>query len=327
MKKNKETLQTAMDRRLSFLDELPSCRPALMQQIAQEEAPVMKKKISLGLVFALVLVSLSMIAVAAGLILSPRVSAARLADRALEKTYGVTEEMQTFFGREEEELPDGTFRVTYSGAGNLEAPLGTYTVLVKDGKAEASWSLDGRESAGGYEAEAWGPEQLKQMLEDSRDESRRKAYQKQADALYARLHPAGAEEAPSETPEETFEEYYERREGEKNGALAAKRLSEDEMIAIGREFIVTSFGLTDSQAARLELYTNSFEADENTWYESVNGKSCFLVEYLLDEESFTPEMAMDPDYVRQNSYYKVFVNAETGVIEQYEFNAGPGGEG
>ena len=45
--KNKETLQTAMDRRLSFLDERLSCRPALMQRIAQEEAPVMKKKISI----------------------------------------------------------------------------------------------------------------------------------------------------------------------------------------------------------------------------------------------------------------------------------------
>ena len=70
--KNKETLQAAMDRRLSFLDELPSCRPALMQRIAQEEAPVMKRKISVGLVFALVLVSLSVIALATGLILSPR---------------------------------------------------------------------------------------------------------------------------------------------------------------------------------------------------------------------------------------------------------------
>ena len=35
--KNKETLKAAMDRRLSFLDERPSCRPALMQRIAREE--------------------------------------------------------------------------------------------------------------------------------------------------------------------------------------------------------------------------------------------------------------------------------------------------
>ena len=68
--KNKETLQAVMDRRLSFLDGLPSCRPALMQRIAQEEAPVMKKKVSFVLVFALVLVSLSVVALAAGLILS-----------------------------------------------------------------------------------------------------------------------------------------------------------------------------------------------------------------------------------------------------------------
>ena len=54
--KNKESLQTAMDRRLSFLDELPSCHPALMQRIAQEEEPVMKKRLSLGLVIALVIV-------------------------------------------------------------------------------------------------------------------------------------------------------------------------------------------------------------------------------------------------------------------------------
>ncbi|MBP5726960.1 MAG: hypothetical protein J6Y48_07780, partial [Clostridia bacterium] len=58
MKTNKEPLRAAMDRRLSFLDELPSCRAALHRRIAQE-APVMKKKLSVGLVFALVLVLLA----------------------------------------------------------------------------------------------------------------------------------------------------------------------------------------------------------------------------------------------------------------------------
>ena len=105
--KNKETLKAAMDRRLSFLDDTPSCRPALMQRIVQEEEPVMKKKWSVGLVCALLILSLSVMAVAAGLILSPRVSATRMADQALEKTYGITDQLQTFFGREEKELPDG----------------------------------------------------------------------------------------------------------------------------------------------------------------------------------------------------------------------------
>ena len=326
--KNKETLQAAMDRRLSFLDELPSCRPALMQRIAQEEAPVMKRKISVGLVFALVLVSLSVIALATGLILSPRVSAARTADLALAEKYGITDELQSFFGREEEELPDGTVKVTYFGAGSLEATLGTYTVLVKDGKADISWSLEGKDTAGGYEAEAWGLEQLKQMAEDSHDEKLKAAFMDKSFEVYKQLHPDD-EEVPVEAPDpETFEEYHARREGEKSSALDATKLSEEDMIALGREFILSTYSLTDDQVARLELYTNSYETeDANHWYETVNGKPCFLVEYLMDEEDVTEEMLNDPNYYRMNSYFKVFVNVETGVIEQYEFSNGLGGIG
>ena len=326
--KNKETLQAAMDRRLSFLDELPSCRPALMQRIAQEEAPVMKRKISVGLVFALVLVSLSVIALATGLILSPRVSAARAADLALAEKYGITDELQSFFGREEEELPDGTVKVTYFGAGSLEATLGTYTVLVKDGKADISWSLEGKNTAGGYEAEAWGAEQLKQMAEDSHDEKLKAAFMDKSFEVYKQLHPDD-EEVPVEAPDpETFEEYHARREGEKSSALDATKLSEEDMIAIGREFILSTYSLTDSEVERLELYTNSYETeDANHWYETVNGKPCFLVEYLLDEEGVTEEMLNDPNYYRMNAYFKVFVNVETGVIEQYEFSNGLGGIG
>ena len=196
--KNKETLQAVMDRRLSFLDGLPSCRPALMQRIAQEEAPVMKKKVSFVLVFALVLVSLSVVALAAGLILSPRVTAAQLADRELEKAYGITYDMQTFFARAEEELEDGTFRVTYTGAGALEAPLGVYTVDVKDGKAKASWNLDGKDTSGGYDAEAWGLEQIAQMLTDSRAEDGTEAYIARAEQLWAENHPDEDLNAPSD---------------------------------------------------------------------------------------------------------------------------------
>ena len=288
----------------------------------------MKRKISVGLVFALVLVSLSVIALATGLILSPRVSAARTADLALAEKYGITDELQSFFGREEEELPDGTVKVTYFGAGSLEATLGTYTVLVKDGKADISWSLEGKNTAGGYEAEAWGLEQLKQMAEDSHDEKLKAAFMDKSFEIYKQLHPDD-EEVPVEAPDpETFEEYHARREGEKSSALDATKLSEEDMIAIGREFILSTYSLTDSEVERLELYTNSYETeDANHWYETVNGKPCFLVEYLLDEEGVTEEMLNDPNYYRMNSYFKVFVNVETGVIEQYEFSNGLGGIG
>lgn len=324
--KNKETLKAAMDRRLSFLDDTPSCRPALMRRIVQEEEPVMKKKWSVGLVCALLILSLSVMAVAAGLILSPRVSATRMADQALEKTYGITDQLQTFFGREEKELPDGALEVTYTGAGTLAAPLGTYTAVVRNGQAEVTWSYDGKDTAGGYEAEAWGLEQLKQMRTDSRKNPGQEAYLNRAEELYEKYGFAAKEAALAEAAEasaESPEEFAARRESEKSGAMNVRKLSEEEMIGIAREFIIETYGLTDEQVSLLELYTNSSPAEGNRWYESVNGKPCFEVEYLLDEN---PTAVEETGY-KMNAYFKVFINVETGAVEQYEYNSGVGGQG
>ena len=324
--KNKEMLKAAMDRRLSFLDDMPSCRPALMQRIVQEEEPVMKKKWSVGLVCALLILSLSVMAVAAGLILSPRVSVTRMADQALEKTYGITDQLQTFFGREEKELPDGALEVTYTGAGTLAAPLGTYTAVVRNGQAEVTWSYDGKDTAGGYEAEAWGLEQLKQMRTDSRKNPGQEAYLNRAEELYEKYGFAAKEAALAEAAEasaESPEEFAARRESEKSGAMNVRKLSEEEMIGIAREFIIETYGLTDEQVSLLELYTNSSPAEGNRWYESVNGKPCFEVEYLLDENP----MAVEETGYKMNAYFKVFINVETGAVEQYEYNSGVGGQG
>ena len=327
--KNKETLKSAMDRRLSMLDELPSCRPALMQRIAQEEAPVMKnKRISFAIVFALVLVSLSVIALAAGLLLSPRVSAAQLASRELEKTYGVTEDMQSFFLRQEEELADGTYRVTWSSGGSLDYVLGIYTVEVKDGKAAASWSLDGKDTKGGYEAEAWGPEQMTQMMAVSSDAAAIAEYLAKAETIAAKNGYVPEEGAPAtEEPEETYEEWYAKREANKNNALQAQKLTEEEMVEIAKGFIISNYELTEEQIGRLDLFTVLGAEDANAWYETVDGKPCFLVEYLLDKDDYTDELQLDPNYSRDNSYFKIYVNVETGVIEQYEYDAGVGGVG
>ena len=319
MKTNKETLQTVMDRRLSFLDDLPSCRAAVQARIAQEEEPVMKKKISLGFVFALVLVLLSVAALAAGLLLSPRASAARTADRAMEETRGITAEMMTFFGREETELQDGTVQVTYTGVGSMEYVLGTYTALVRDGRAEISWSHDGENLTGGYEAEAWGPEQLK-----SKEAMLGKA------AAIAEKHHSLADDIPEAAVDDaSAESFHTQLEEQKTAALNARTLSEEEMIAIGREFIISTYALNDEQAGRMELYTNSFEDSENSWYEMVDGKPCFKVEYLL-YAPYTAEMIdrNEPQpRMEKDGYYNVFVNVETGVIEEYEYNSALAGEG
>lgn len=321
MKTNKDSLKDAMDRRLSFLDEVPSCRAKVMYRIAQKEEPVvMKKKLSVGLVLALVLAMLSVSALAAGLLLSAKVSASRLADQALEKQYGVTAEMQTFFSREETELPDGAVQVTYTGVGGMEYVLGTYTAHVVDGKAEIIWSRDGEDTSGGYGAEAWGREQLRQMMADSLNQEKKDAFMKKA-AEIGEKHSVMEDNAPSEANEK----YYEQREAGKTAALNARKLSEDEMIRIGREFIIGNYGLNEEQTARMELYTNSFEDEENCWYEMIHDKPCFQVEYLLyNDEYETGDLTRRTE---MNGYYNVFVNVETGAVEEYEYNSSLAGQG
>lgn len=325
MKTNKETLQTMMDRRLSFLDELPSCRAGVQYRIAQEEEPVMKKKLSLGFVFAMVLVLLSVAALATGLLLSPRATAVQIADRAMEKDRGINTEMMTFFGREEEELPDGSVKVTYTGAGDMNYALGTYTALVKDGKAEITWSHDGEETSGGYESEAWGLDQIRQMLTDCLDQKAKAAYLRKAEDI-AKKHNALEDTSSSEPIENLFEII----EANKTAAMNARKLSEDEMIATGREFILSNYGLNEEQAARMELYTETGADAGNGWYDMINGKPCYQVEYLLYQPEVPEQEGVDVQPLpreEKDGYYIVYVNVETGAVEEFEYNSGLSGQG
>ena len=323
MKNNKEPLRFAMDRRLSFLNELPSCRAALHYRIAQEEAPAMKKKLSAGLVFAIVLVMLTVAALAAGLLISPRAAASRAADQALARDFGITEEMQTFFVRSEEPLPEGNFRITYTGAGSLEYVLGTYTVLVRDGQTDTAWNRSGNDISGGYKADAWGLEQLLQMTADA--EKGDKAYLEQAERI-AEKHRTGEDASLSEVNED----YAEQLEAEKTAALKARRISEEDMIATAREFILSSYGLNEEQAARMELYTNSIpDENPNSWYWMINSVPCFQVEYLLYSDYTTDQLTAGEPRPRteMDGYYNIYISVETGAVESFEYNSALNGLG
>ena len=326
MKQNKESLRTAMDRRLSFLDGLPSCRAAVQQRIAQEEEPEMKRKISLGFVIAMALVLVSVAAVAAGLLLSPRVTATQAADRALEAKYGITPEMQTFFGRTEEELADGTTKVTYWGAGSFEYPLGTYTALVKDGKAEVTWNHDGEDTSGGFDSEVWGVDQLKTMLAESTYDKKQTAYMERANEITK----AHSTPVPDKSPMmDDFQAFFYQAEAEKQGALDARKMDEKEMEEIGREFITSNYGLNEEQISRLELYTTGEEESGLHFYGVMNGKPCYLVEYLLYMPYTTEMMDKGESWTRteMDGYYLVYVNVEDGTVERYLYDSALGGVG
>lgn len=312
--KSEETIRTAMDRRLAFLDERPSCRAAVQYRIAKEE-PVMKKKITFGFVLAMVLGLISIAGVAAGIMLSVRASAVQAADRVLEEKYGITQEMQTFFERKQEELPDGTVRVTYAGAGSFLEVLGTYTVTVRDKSAEAEWSYDGKDISGGYASEVWGIDQLKQMVADGR-EGKTEAVLKLAEEIATRH---GAPQDLSSSEADVY--LQEMMEAAKNEAMNARVLPEEEMIRLGREFIVSNYALNEDQTGRMELFTKTGRGNE--WYDMIGGKPCFMVEYLLyAQNGMIAERISEKD-----GYYVVYINVTDGTVEDYTFNSGLGGIG
>lgn len=106
---------------------------------------------------ALVLALIAVAAVAAGLTRSARYDAKRLAYQALEEKYGFTTDMESFFTCTAEEK-DGQTVVTYRAnkdVGDFAWKLGDYTVTIRNGQAEASWSNDGEAVGSDFSSDVW----------------------------------------------------------------------------------------------------------------------------------------------------------------------------
>ena len=96
---------------------------------------------------------------------SGKVNAIMYADKALEEKYGITLLLQDYFSRTAEEKDDGVFIVRYEGQYNFAYVLGRYEVTVDGNHVTGiTWSHDGEDTSGGFEAEAWGAEQIMEML-------------------------------------------------------------------------------------------------------------------------------------------------------------------
>ena len=113
--------------------------------------------------FVLALCLLVSSAIAASIQYSPRVDALTLADRTIHEKYGFSPESTALFHRDIQQEGDA-IRITYRGNAMFSYVLGAYTVTVRQGKAQASWSRDGEDTGGGFEADAWGQEQVNELL-------------------------------------------------------------------------------------------------------------------------------------------------------------------
>ena len=163
-----EDFKELVDRRLSGLVWDEASRRKVLNAVHEEEKP-MKKKVSFTVVLALAVLCIAAVAIAEGLMFSPRYSAVRLANQAMEQQYGITPDILSLFYRQVEQHADGSATVTYSVPGENGLPaeqMGEYTVEVKDNRAKASWSNEGKDTSGGLAAEAFGAEQLRLLSYD-----------------------------------------------------------------------------------------------------------------------------------------------------------------
>ena len=189
---------------------------------------------------ALVLALIAVAAVAAGLTRSARYDAKRLAYQALEEKYGFTTDMESFFTCTAEEK-DGQTVVTYRAnkdVGDFAWKLGDYTVTIRNGQAEASWSNDGEAVGDDFSSDVWNTALL------ARGIARRKAgeewYEITGTVLKTGTDLSDAEEETVLVPE---------------GLSGARLMDEDEADAAkARDAVRAKYGLTEENLALFDAW-------------------------------------------------------------------------
>ena len=290
---DKARLRHALDMTLSGLNGDPWLKGRVLQS-AKGEQPKMKRKMSLGLVLVIVLALLTAVALATGLIFSPRYDAVRLANEALEAQYGITPTMMTVLYRADP-VPDadGNDVITYRSMEDQWAEqLGVYTVTVRDGKAEAVWSHDGEPISEGFSSPVWGAEQIALILSD----------------YAAACQAAHIDDTPIAMPSpEEIADNQRRRKEDAATAKARAKLTPEEARRLALEAIAQVYSLTDSQ--RTALYT--VDDEDASYYGMENGVPVLHICY----------------YEQGDGQYWVTVNVETGVIEDVLYDSGLAGNG
>lgn len=298
----KKAFKDALDSRLASLTGDPQLAQRILRGTERRKETKMKKRFSMGLAFALVALLLMATAWAAGLIFSPRYDAVKLANQALQDKYGITDRMMSQFYRKAQLNSDGSTTVTYESVEHIEQ-LGIYTITVRDGKAEASWSLDDKYNAGRLEDSAWGPEQIERLLTDYA-----------AVMQYLQANSKSTEKAPSPASLEMIqEEAARKREEVKAQVLRAATLSlaeakENAVLALENEYQLSQ--------EQLDLLM-SFEGDET--YAIEDNKPLLSLYFFLDQEG--------EGWKEKDGIYVVTVNLTDGVIEDILYDSALGGNG
>ncbi len=166
----KRNMKQAFDLHFRSLHFQAGSRRTVLDRALGKETPVMKKKMSMALAIALTLTLTLVTALAAVTVLhSDTANKVNLARKALYQKYGLTPETLGMFPYEGSEN-NGVYTLTWTCNTYNASLTGTYTTVVKDGAATASWSYDDTDpsvyASGALSAPVWGQRQLEAALRD-----------------------------------------------------------------------------------------------------------------------------------------------------------------
>ena len=297
----KNEFQKLVDRELSGLCWNERMRQKTLRSLEKEDKPV-KKKMTVAMALTLAMVLVGSLALAAGLMFSPRYDQLKAADDALQEAYGISNDLLPFFNRK---LNEETGVVTYYGMEDLQSVTGNYIVSITGGKAKVAWTLDGMEGG-------WNAEKLAEINTLCKEEG---GY---ATAVLmaredAEKHQLSGMDDSVFLAEKDFLAMQEQQNRDREIVKQAAKKATAEMDQTARAAIKERFGLTDDQLSMMKL-----EEDSCEWYIKNDRKLYSLYYWLWQSET---------GWMEGNGVYIVDVNVETGAVEEIFYDNGLLGNG
>ena len=302
-----------------------SVSSVLMESLMRRREETMLKRLFTALVSILMVLAMMLPALAEeDLIISGRVNAELYADQAMEQHYGITLLLQEYFTRTVEEKEDYVFIVRYEGLENYAYVLGRYEVTVddRDQVAGITWSHDGEDLSGGFDAEAWGAEQIMEMLRLNQETGGTGSFDARVEEINEKH---GFYYAPVVQSDEEQEEILNEEEQESEEARKLASLSTDEMTAIAKRAVASLYGLPPEREQALENIVD--EEDQPLWFSMYEGEPCYTVCLVLDDKEDDDVLPNGVVYTEKEGNYWVTVSVQTGVIEEVSYSAAIGGNG
>ncbi len=254
---------------------------------------------------------------------SGRVNAELYADQALEQNYGITLLLREYFIRTVEEKDDNVFIVRYEGLENYAYVLGRYEITVDRNRVvEITWSHDGENISGGFDAEAWGAEQIMEMLRLNQETGDTSLFDTRV-AKINEMH--GFYYIPVILSDEEQEIILSKEEKECEEVRKKSSLSIDKMTDIARHAVALLYDLPPEREQALENIVD--EEEQPTWFTMYESEPCYTVCLALDDKEEDDILPNGIKYTEKEGNYWVYVNVQTGVIEEISYSAAIGGNG